>query len=702
MSIERDCADILKENYLPYAVGTIRGRAIPGIDGLKPVHRKILYVMYTMGLLNKKTKSANIVGQTMQYHPHGDMAIYEAMVRMADGNESLLLPYIESKGNFGKVFSRDMSFAASRYTEAGLADIAKEMFEGINENAVDFVDNYDSTRKEPTLLPVKFPSILVNTAPGIAVGMGSNIPSYNLKEVCDATIAIINGLTGAKNISKILKAPDFPNGGIVHRDGKDLVNILNGRGSVSISAKMSIKGNRATITEIPYTTTIEAIIEKVANLQKVGRLNEISDIKDASDLQGLRINVDFKRGTDVEYAMKNLFRVTGLRSKASFTNRVIINNEPEFLTVEEMLNEWLSFRLDTLTRVYNHRLEKDIASEELLITWELIRHNLKDVINTISDMNEKQAKESLVEKYKLNQKQADVLLDSRIRNITTDNANKKLDKLAEVRKDIKLNTEYKDNKDKKSGQIISELEYISKKYGKQRFSSIGGEVKVFKPKDEVIDDSGVIVLTTERGFIKKFKTEVSEATFTESIKGTDKVANRFECKNNDDVLIFTHSGKCFKIPVIDIDETRGTAKDMIVKYVPEDEIELYTTISDGYDRVINFINASGKGDAVHLSRVSGNRSVYISIYPEAEKGDIKVIEEDKFFIVTNKRRAVFVNLDFMDNKGKKYSGRIRGCRIPAGEKLFGVLPWSKVPDKDEVDVEPYMKGYLVNIKHKLW
>ena len=445
-----DCYNVLSDNYLPYAIGTIVDRAMPAIDGFKPVHRKILYVMSVMKLLNgPKTKSANIVGQTMQYHPHGDMAIYQTMVRMAQGNGSLLVPYIDSKGNFGKVYSRDIAFAASRYTEAKLAEISREVFDGIDEDAVDFVPNYDGTKQEPTLLPVKFPSILVNTAQGIAVGMSSNIPSYNLREVCEATKAIIDGLDSIEELATILKAPDFPTGGIVHNNGKDFLNVLKGKGSVTVSGTVVVTGTRVTIKEIPFDTSIEAIIEKVEELQK-NELKEVKDIKNATDLKGLAVHVDFKQNTDIMESIEKLFRLTPLRSTISFNTRVLIDGAPKELSILELLQEWIKFRLNTIKRIYQYRLNKSIRKEEELGAWEIVRNDLErliDMLKTMTKMSEEQAKKALMGEFGLTEIQAGVLLDTRFRAITTDNADRHIKKLKEVREELEYNRLFVESED---------------------------------------------------------------------------------------------------------------------------------------------------------------------------------------------------------------------------------------------------------------
>ncbi|MBP1550863.1 MAG: topoisomerase IV, partial [Oscillospiraceae bacterium] len=358
--LENPITDTLRENYMPYAMSVIVSRALPEIDGLKPSHRKLLYTMYDMGLLKgAKTKSANIVGQTMRLNPHGDQAIYETMVRLARGNESLLVPFVDSKGNFGKAYSRDMACAASRYTEAKLEAICEEMFRDIDSDTVDFVDNYDSTRKEPTLLPTTFPNILTNNTLGIAVGMASSICSFNLEEVCRTTIALIKDKN--HNIKDTLLAPDFAGGGIVLYDQSDIDQVYEtGRGSIRVRSKwQAVKADGGTIievTEIPPTTTVEAIIDKIADLWKQGKIKEISGIRDETDLKGLKIAIDIKRGTDPEKLMQKLFKLTPLEDSFSANFNILIAGAPRVMGVGEIIDEWVAFRTDCVKRRTYHNL----------------------------------------------------------------------------------------------------------------------------------------------------------------------------------------------------------------------------------------------------------------------------------------------------------------------------------------------------------
>ena len=415
-----DIRSILINNYMPYAKGTIVARAIPAIDGLKPVNRRILYTMYKMGLLNSRSKSANIVGATMRFHPHGDMAIYEALVRMTTGHEALNVPYIESKGSFGKFYSRDTDFAAPRYTEAKLAEICKEVFDGIDENAVDFVDNYDNTAKEPVVLPVKFPAVLVNTSSGIAVGTSSNIPSFNLQEVCEATIAILEGkVESAKDLASILRAPDFPTGGFIHGKEEDFIKLLEtGQGTFTVSGTVELYKGKIVITEVPYKVNIEGILDDIRELVKTGVLDGITDVRDESDLRGLRAVVELRRGADVRRVLQKINAYTKLRTKVSFTTRVIVKKGGKqrcvTMGILDLLNEWIAFRMSVIHRIYSYRLEKKLEHEHLLEVWEKIKNDIRKVADFIANNPEDSVVKFLKDTYGMDDIQILYLLDMKM------------------------------------------------------------------------------------------------------------------------------------------------------------------------------------------------------------------------------------------------------------------------------------------------
>lgn len=703
------CTDVLYNNYMPYAMGVIVSRAIPSIDGLKPVHRHILYTMKELGITatSKRSKSSNIVGAVMKYHPNGDAAIYEALVRLSKDNGSLLAPYVDSKGNFGKVYSRDMAYAAPRYTEARFTNIAMEMFIGLDEDAVDMVDNYDNSLKEPVLLPVNYPTVLVNTSPGLAVGMGSSIPSYCLSDICTATIGIINGkITNDLELLEVLQAPDFTTGGIVHNNGKDFLNVIKGKGSVTVSAKIQVQGNKLIVTEIPYSTSIEAIIDNIEELVKVGKITEISDIRDGTDITGLKITMDLKRGVNSTNFIEKLYKLTPLRSSVSFTNRVIINGEPKLLSVLQLLQEWIVFRVTTLHRIYTFREAKLAKQEHLLVAWDILKDHLQEIIPIIAQNDDDVAVKLLCERYQLTEEQAESILNVRLREITLNNALRKLEQLAKVRENLEHTRLMLTDEKLIKKQIISELTDIKKRYGKPRISELGGPIVKYK-EEKVIDTSNVIVAITERGFIKKFKTNESFTTFQVALGGTDTVTHKIHCQNCDHILVFTYSGKCYKIAVENIEVSKGGGKELLVKYVNPDEEILYITGSNGYVGSINVINSRGKGYAVDFKRVSGNLSTYRSLFKhQQEDGKLWVTEESQFFLITDdfRTKAAFCNLDEkklqMLQPKPYYVGAFKVARL-GKSTIKDLIPLSKVLNTEEINFEMYQKGYFVRLKEQL-
>ena len=505
---ETPITETLEQNYMPYAMSVIVSRALPEIDGFKPSHRKLLYTMYDMGLLKgAKTKSANIVGQTMRLNPHGDAAIYETMVRLSRGNESLLVPYVDSKGNFGKAYSRDMAYAASRYTEAKLDSICEELFRDIDSDTVDFVDNYDSTRKEPTLLPTTFPNILVNNTLGIAVGMASSICSFNLEEVCNTTIALLKDED--HNIKDTLLAPDFAGGGVVLYDASDIDSVYNtGRGSIKVQSKWEyIKGdNLIEITQIPPTTTVEAIMDKVADLVKQGKVKEINDMRDETDLHGLKLTFDLKRGQDPEKLMAKLFKSTPLEDTFSANFNVLIGGVPQVLGVKEIINEWIAFRKECVKRRTYHDLKGKQARLHLVKGLEYILLDIDRAIEIVRETeDEKEVVPNLMIGFGIDEIQAEYVAEIRLRQLNRNYILKRIEEKQQLIEEIaQLEAILKsDSKIKKI--IIKELENVIKKYAKPRKSEIryGMPVKQEEEKEEDIPAYPVNIFVTDHGYMKK-------------------------------------------------------------------------------------------------------------------------------------------------------------------------------------------------------
>ena len=471
--VEQPITETLEKNYMPYAMSVILSRAIPEIDGFKPSHRKLLYTMYKMGLLTSaRTKSANVVGQTMRLNPHGDAAIYETLVRLSRGYEALLYPYVDSKGNFGKAYSRDMAYAASRYTEVKLEKICQELFSDIDKDTVDFVDNYDATMKEPKLLPVTYPGILVNANMGIAVGMASSICPFNLGEVCETTIALMNDPN--HDISSTLTAPDFPGGGYILYNKAELDKIYStGRGSVTVRSRYTYdkQNNCIDITEIPPTTTIEAIMDKVIDLIKAGRIREIADMRDETDLSGLKITIDLKRGTDPDKLMQKLFRLTPLEDNFSCNFNVLVGGMPKVMGVGELLSEWIAFREDCVKRRIYFDLTKKKEKLHLLRGLEKILLDIDKAIRIVRETEEeREVVPNLMIGFGIDETQAEFVAEIRLRQLNREYILKRTDEIGELEKDIAEMESTLQSRRKIRSVITSELRQVIKKYSQPRKS----------------------------------------------------------------------------------------------------------------------------------------------------------------------------------------------------------------------------------------
>ena len=557
---DQPITEMLETNYMPYAMSVIVSRAIPEIDGFKPSHRKLLYTMYKMGLMTKeRTKSANAVGQTMKLNPHGDAAIYETMVRMTRGNAALLHPYVDSKGNFGKQYSRDMTYAASRYTEVKLEKFCEFIFDGIDKDAVDFIDNYDGTMKEPTLLPAAFPSVLVNSNQGIAVGMASNICSFNLKEVCEATIAHMKD--PSDDLLEIMPAPDFSGGGQILYDKKTMKEIYEtGRGSVRIRGKYNSdpKKNTIEIYEIPYTTTCEAIIDEICELVKQGKIKEISDIRDATDINGLKIIIECKRGTDHDALMTKLFKFTKLESPFACNFNVLIDGSPKVLGVYGLMDEWLKWRRECIKRETAFDLGK---KKERLHLLEGLAKILLDIDKAISIIRNTELEEdvvpNLMKGFGIDEIQAEYVAEIKLRNI---NKQYILNRTADI---AKLNEEIADledflNKPKRiDNKIIEVLKNVIKKYAQDRKSEVvmQDDVEVFTPGQE-IEDYNVRIMLTKHGYLKKHTLVSLRSAGELKTKEDDEIFIDVEASNLNDILIFTDKANVYKAKAYELDDTK--------------------------------------------------------------------------------------------------------------------------------------------------
>ena len=578
--------DTLTENYMPYAMSVIVSRALPEIDGFKPSHRKLLYTMYKMGLLTgARTKSANIVGQTMKLNPHGDMAIYETMVRLARGNEALLHPYVDSKGNFGKAYSRDMSFAASRYTEAKLDPICAEIFADIDRDIVDFVPNYDNSMTEPVLLPTRFPAVLVNNNVGIAVSMASNICSFNLSEVCETAAALMKN--PEHDIVSTLKGPDFPGGGFILQDENELRRIYaTGRGSVKVRSKYIYDkaANCIEVTEIPPTTTIEAIIDKIVEQVKLGKLKEISDVRDESDLSGLKITIDLKRGQDSEAVMKKLFRITPLQDVFSCNFNILVGGMPKVMGVAEILEQWTDFRITCVKRKTKFELARKKEKLHLLTGLKKILLDIDKAIKIIRETeDDAEVVPNLMIGFGIDETQAEYVADIKLRNINKGYIFKRIEEIDSLKEEIADMEDILSSERRVKQIIISELGDIAKKYGKPRKTMfIYGTEDEENEAEEEIPDYPVNLFFTREGYFKKITPQSLRMSGEQKLKENDEIIETYDGSNRAELLFFTDKYQVYKARACDFEDGKAS---VMGDYLPV-KLELDTD-----ERIIKMIAA---------------------------------------------------------------------------------------------------------------
>ena len=578
--------DTLTENYMPYAMSVIVSRALPEIDGFKPSHRKLLYTMYKMGLLTgARTKSANIVGQTMKLNPHGDMAIYETMVRLARGNEALLHPYVDSKGNFGKAYSRDMSFAESRYTEAKLDPICAEIFADIDRDIVDFVPNYDNSMTEPVLLPTRFPAVLVNNNVGIAVSMASNICSFNLSEVCETAAALMKN--PEHDIVSTLKGPDFPGGGFILQDENELRRIYaTGRGSVKVRSKYIYDkaANCIEVTEIPPTTTIEAIIDKIVEQVKLGKLKEISDVRDESDLSGLKITIDLKRGQDSEAVMKKLFRITPLQDVFSCNFNILVGGMPKVMGVAEILEQWTDFRITCVKRKTKFELARKKEKLHLLTGLKKILLDIDKAIKIIRETeDDAEVVPNLMIGFGIDETQAEYVADIKLRNINKGYILKRIEEIDSLKEEIADMEDILSSERRVKQIIISELGDIAKKYGKPRKTMfIYGTEDEENEAEEEIPDYPVNLFFTREGYFKKITPQSLRMSGEQKLKENDEIIETYDGSNRAELLFFTDKFQVYKARACDFEDGKAS---VMGDYLPV-KLEL-----DPDERIIKMIAA---------------------------------------------------------------------------------------------------------------
>ena len=652
--VEQPITRTLDENYMPYAMSVIVSRAIPEIDGFKPSHRKLLYTMYKMGLLTGgRTKSANIVGQTMRLNPHGDQAIYETMVRLAKGNESLLHPFVDSKGNFGKVYSRDMAYAASRYTEAKLAPICAELFRDLDCDAVDFVDNYDNTTKEPSLLPTTYPNVLVSANQGIAVGMASQICGFNLGEVCDTTIAFLKNPD--HDISSTLLAPDFPTGGQIICDGDDLRSIYaTGRGGLKVRARWRYdrSENVIEVYEIPYSTTIEVILDKVAELVKAGKIKEISDMRDETDLSGLKLAIDLKRGVDPDKLMAKLFRLTPLQDTVSCNFNILIAGMPRVMGVGEILTEWTAWRTDCVKRRVYYILSKKKEKLHLLQGLKRILLDIDKAIRIIRETEEEsEVIPNLMIGFGIDQVQAEYVAEIKLRNINKEYILKRVQETAALADEIDDLEDTLAKPRRIRRIIIDELTEVRKKYAVPRRTEIVYSHELpEEPAEDAPEDYPVHLFLSREGYFKKITPQSLRMSGDQKYKEGDGPSQYFEATNNTELMFFTDRQQVYKTRASEFGETKAS---LLGDYLPAKlgldagENVIFLCLPGDYSGSLLFAFENGRVARVSLSAyaTTSNRrkltGAYCEKFPLVQI--LPLTEDRELALLTNEPRALLVH-----------------------------------------------------------
>ena len=686
--VEQFITETLETNYMPYAMSVILSRAIPEIDGFKPSHRKLLYTMYKMGLLNGPTiKSANIVGRTMQLNPHGDAPIYETMIRLSRGNEALLYPYVQSKGNFGKAYSRNMQYAASRYTEAKLEPIAAELFADIDKDTVDFVDNYDNTMKEPTLFPVTFPSVLVNANLGIAVGMASSICSFNLKEICEATENLIKNPD--YDVCDSVKAPDFIGGGqIVYNEAQMREIFRTGRGSFKVRAKYTYDkpNNCIDITEIPPTTTSEAIIDKIIEKVKGGTAREISDVRDETDKKGLKITIDLKRGTDPDKLMKKLFKSTPLEDSFACNFNVLIAGVPRVLGVRDLLLEWIAFRSECVRRRVYFDLSKAKERLHLLEGLQKILLDIDKAIRIIrSTEEEAEVVPNLMIGFGIDKIQAEYVAEIKLRHLNREYILKRTKDIENLRADIEDMEDILSSKARIKKIIVSELQDVVKKYDKPRRSEIlyAESLEDDEPVEE-IPDYPVHLFFTKDGYFKKITPQSLRMSGEQKLKDGDSVVQTLEATNNTDLLFFTDRCQVYKAKAADFDDTKASVLgDFVPTHLHMDpgESAIYMAVTTDYKGYMLFFFENGKLAKVDLSayETKTNRKKLIKAFCEKfPLAAIRQITEDCELVVQSTAgRILLLNTGAVSPKTTKDTQGVAVMTLKKGHRLSSVRDYKE-------------------------
>lgn len=693
--IEQKIVDTLEKNYMPYAMSVIVSRAIPEIDGLKPSHRKLLYTMYKMGLLTgQRTKSANVVGQTMKLNPHGDMAIYETLVRLTRGNDALLHPYIDSKGNFGKQYSRDMHFAAPRYTEVKLDKICEELFKDLDKDAVDFVDNYDGTMKEPTLLPITFPNILVSANQGIAVGMASNICSFNLAEVCEATVQFIKDEN--VNIAEYLKAPDFPSGGQLIYKEKDIIDIYNsGRGSFKVRGKYRYdkENNCIEIYQIPYTTTTEAIIDSIIDLVKGNKIKDISDVRDETDLNGLKITLDIRKNTDPDALMNKLYKLTPLEDSFGCNFNILINGRPMVLGIKGVLSNWIDFRVNCIRRQTLFDINKKTDKLHLLLGLKKILLDIDKAIRLIRETEEDALViPNLMAGFEIDQVQAEFIAEIKLRNLNKEYILNRVSEIEKLQKEI---DELKDiyGSDKKIKKIIiKQLEEVAKKYGQPRRTEIIHEEHIEEITHEhLIEDYNLKLFLTDHNYLKKIPLTSLRTSPEHKLKDDDYIVQELETHNKADLLLFSNKQVVYKIRIYEIEDCKASSLGEYLTNLlglEEGEKIVHLVATDDYKGYMIFAFENGKVAKIDLNSYATktNRKKLANAYSGLSKLIYMqhIVEDEELVAFSSLNKVLIFDTSNINPKSTRDSQGVQVLKEKKGSvmKIIKRLPDVKFKDLD--------------------
>ena len=686
--VEQPITETLEKNYMPYAMSVIVSRAIPEIDGFKPSHRKLLYTMYKMKLLTgPRTKSANVVGQTMRLNPHGDQTIYETMVRLSRGCEALLHPYVDSKGNFGKAYSRDMAYAASRYTEVKLDPICNELFRDIDQDTVDMVDNYDNTMKEPSLLPVTFPSILVNANIGIAVGMASSICPFNLAEVCDTTIAVLRN--SRHDLLETLRAPDFPGGGYIVYNERELRQIYEtGRGGIRVRSRWAYDkaNNCIDITEIPPTATVEAIMDKVVDLVKAGKIREIADMRDETDLSGLKLTIDLKRGTDPDALMRKLFKLTPLEDTFSCNFNVLIAGMPRVCGVRALIEEWAAFREECVRRRVFFDLTKKKEKLHLLKGLGKILLDIDRAIKIIRETEEeREVVPNLMIGFGIDETQADYIAEIRLRHLNREYILKRIEETGQLEKEIADMEAILADKKRVRAIIIDELKNVSKKYAKPRRSLLyyPTEEDTQEPPEEA-PDYPVTLFFTRDGYFKKITPQSLRMSGEHKLKEGDEIVQTVEATNNTDLLFFTNLHQVYKAKASDFDDTKAS---VMGDYLPaklgmdDGEMAVYMAVTSDYSGCMLFFFENGKAAKVELAsyQTKTNRKRLLGAYSDVSPlaAVFQIGEDTEFLLTSSGGRMLIAHSGAIASKTTRGTQGVAVMTLKKNHFVTSVKPFSE-------------------------